>query len=542
MAVIQISRIQQRRGREGTTGIPQLASGEIGWAIDTQKLYIGNGAVSEGAPAVGNTQILTANDDIFDFTDSYSFKKTSSIWGTSAPYERSLQDKLDDFVSVADFGVTGDGTNVTTKLIQAIDALFLNGLTDRALRYKLYFPAGNYAIESTIPIPPFVQLIGAGVENTKITMTKANTPMFQTVSSNYTGNGVIPVDSPEPYNAINPQQCRFIGISDMHLEHQGETGRILFLNNCAFGEFKNLKMTGKWTVSAVGNQKAIEMNADSDTVTCIGNMFDNIMIDSFEYHVYSDHDIRDNTWKDCEFVYGDVAMAFGEAMSLGTPGSNYGPRFSTISNCKFDQIKREGIKIVHGEYNVSRDNKFFEVGTNLGDTTDGTVSPVIALSSNTNVSETDFFDRTGKLLPNNPDGGFFFIDSVYYPEVDGQTKVVGKFTNQFEIGEQSTPKEMLKVPLIENGVIEIEYLYTETGQGIQREGTLSIVNNSSLATPQLSDVYTHTGPALYNTAFTWAASVVDNNSDGTDDTIHITLKNTIPVANDNFVYTVNYRS
>ena len=60
MAVVQISKIQVRRGQKNQgTGIPQLASGEFGWAVDAQELYIGNGAVSEGAPAVGNTQILT---------------------------------------------------------------------------------------------------------------------------------------------------------------------------------------------------------------------------------------------------------------------------------------------------------------------------------------------------------------------------------------------------------------------------------------------------------------------------------------------------
>ena len=50
MAVVQISRIQHRRGL--ATDLPQLAAGELGWSIDDQKLYIGNGKVSDGAPAV----------------------------------------------------------------------------------------------------------------------------------------------------------------------------------------------------------------------------------------------------------------------------------------------------------------------------------------------------------------------------------------------------------------------------------------------------------------------------------------------------------
>ena len=41
MAVVQISKIQVRRGEENQTGIPQLAGGEFGWAEDTENLYIG---------------------------------------------------------------------------------------------------------------------------------------------------------------------------------------------------------------------------------------------------------------------------------------------------------------------------------------------------------------------------------------------------------------------------------------------------------------------------------------------------------------------
>ena len=48
MAVVQISRIQVRRGK-GTNGIPQLAGGEFGWAVDNRALYIGNGSVAEGS-------------------------------------------------------------------------------------------------------------------------------------------------------------------------------------------------------------------------------------------------------------------------------------------------------------------------------------------------------------------------------------------------------------------------------------------------------------------------------------------------------------
>jgi hypothetical protein len=66
MAIVQISKIQQRRGLE--QDLPQLSSGELGWSIDSRKLYIGNGTLNEGAPIEGHTEILT-QFSIVDFTN-----------------------------------------------------------------------------------------------------------------------------------------------------------------------------------------------------------------------------------------------------------------------------------------------------------------------------------------------------------------------------------------------------------------------------------------------------------------------------------------
>ena len=60
MAVVQISKIQVRRGQKNSnSGVPQLSSAEFAWAVDSQELFIGNGSVLEGAPYVGNTKIIT---------------------------------------------------------------------------------------------------------------------------------------------------------------------------------------------------------------------------------------------------------------------------------------------------------------------------------------------------------------------------------------------------------------------------------------------------------------------------------------------------
>jgi hypothetical protein len=181
MAVVQISRIQVRRGKENSgSGLPQLASGEMAWSVDAQNLWIGNGSVAEGAPNVGNTKILTANDlgsngNILDLI-TFQYKKndysivTSSL-GPNYPIIRPLQDRLDDAVSVMDFGATGDGVTDDTAALQlAINELFLNpiNVTNKSSRKTLIFPAGTYITTTTLYVPSYATLIGYGIGKTTI--------------------------------------------------------------------------------------------------------------------------------------------------------------------------------------------------------------------------------------------------------------------------------------------------------------------------------------------------------------------------------------
>lgn len=192
MAVVQISRIQVRRGKENSgSGLPQLASGEMAWSIDAQNLWIGNGSVAEGAPKVGNTKILTQNDlgsngNILDLI-TYQYKKNdySIVTGTAGanyPYIRDIQQKLDEFSNVTDFGALGDGITDDTASIQlAINQLFLNeiNLTDISSRVTLYFPPGKYIITSTLSVPSYATLIGAGKDKTIIQFNDTNTAAGQ---------------------------------------------------------------------------------------------------------------------------------------------------------------------------------------------------------------------------------------------------------------------------------------------------------------------------------------------------------------------------
>ena len=76
MAIVSISRIQHRRGLQ--QDLPLLASAELGWSLDTQKLYIGNGTTAEGAPRTGVTEILTEHSDVLALAETYTFKNADA--------------------------------------------------------------------------------------------------------------------------------------------------------------------------------------------------------------------------------------------------------------------------------------------------------------------------------------------------------------------------------------------------------------------------------------------------------------------------------
>ena len=102
MAVTQISKIQIRRGLQ--ENLPQLSSAEMGWSIDEQRLFIGNGTLAEGAPYTGITEILTAQSQ-------YS--------------ELALIESLESNVGI----LSGNVATVESELVTVAAALALNSIT-----------------------------------------------------------------------------------------------------------------------------------------------------------------------------------------------------------------------------------------------------------------------------------------------------------------------------------------------------------------------------------------------------------------------------
>lgn len=212
MAVTQISRIQHRRGLE--QDLPQLSSAELGWSIDTRKLYIGNGTLEEGAPTVGVTRILTEYD-VDNITSNVAFSNYTFVGnaagysaqtGTSllAPVIRTYQQKFDDIVNIRDFGATGDNvTDDTDAINRAIQQIYKSTVspTEARARRTIFFPGGTYLISNPVLIPPFARLVGDGMSSVVIRQSQGNRSvanvcdsLFQTGTSIGTGSAISPRD------------------------------------------------------------------------------------------------------------------------------------------------------------------------------------------------------------------------------------------------------------------------------------------------------------------------------------------------------------
>lgn len=535
MAIVSISRIQIRRGRKNAgSGLPQLAGGELGWAVDTQELFIGNGAVSEGAPAVGNSKVLTEHDNLFELSDQYTYRNGSIQTGVepATPIRRTLQERLDDTVSVKSFGATGDGTTDDTASLQrAIDQLFgsWSSSTD-ADNYKkritLHIPAGLYSISNSLKIGPHVSIVGDGSGKTVISQSGAF-PVIETV-------GAVTI-APQTSSDTYPRK---INVKGMTLQSSADqTG--LKIYSTQDSEFNDVEILGPYRIiQGVPNDPTlgygIYFEDLSTPVNSRNNKFERIKIFGFPYAVKSDHDIQHNVFDNCVIEQCHWGVVFGEGTASLVSNATTGPINNIISNSRFLDINEQGLWIKEGYGNISDSNSFSSVGNDGGLEAKTPVHSVIKFEKNGNTSKHDYFTRTGALI--EPIGAI-----PYIPEIEGYFK--GELTysvdlpaigllNSFEtIIRLPAGKNYESKPAINPGVFDLFYhktfeisYQTKMGSGNgMRQGTLTIIIDKENQTSHISDSYDHQGTDVDLLTFT--AQLVDHDIDGDFETLEIKAKN-----------------
>lgn len=543
MSIIQISKLQVRRGQTAQTGFPQLASGEFGWSIDTQELFIGNGAVTEGAPAVGNTEIITEHNVANFFiaaTEGYRYKNlATSVY-------RTIQDKLDDFVTLEDF------TPVEIATVTDYTSIIQNAVDHASSIGKpLYIAEGSYNVTGTIFIPPLTEIRGAGTEKTIIANLTTSSATLQTTDKTKTKFGVTGVTAIQG-DTNQPKNIRINGITFVNtLTTTAEPILRLdcvidsVIEHCEFvGD--NVVETTATTILATG----IELR---DIASYPANVTKNIIIKNCKFNqlskaIISNYDISDITITENRFESLDKGIMLGETLT-GVVPQIYGPQHIQINKNTFFGINKQAI--LGGSTSTtyvtdinSTDNYFYNVGNfNRGDSTATMVTEIIKFNSFGNYSRGDTFDRlraissgTSYLTYTGPTT----VKSIISGPVELTTKgpqvynILGSGINQFFVYPRSTFSYTgtLGGANPANQIISMDYTINKPQIPLIRKGTLDVIVSASSAT--VKDSYTTSiEETSGGVVFTAEVNTVTN-------LVKVTLGNN-STFNGNVIYTYSVR-
>ena len=294
MAVVQISKIQVRRGlKNSNTGVPQLSSAEFAWAVDSQELFIGNGSVAEGAPFVGNTKILTENDNILELAGSYQFAAQDPTINYSIA--RSLQTKIDEIsVSIADFGAIGDGSSSSNSAVaNAVEDLFKN--TDPRYKKVLLIPNGEFVFTDNIVVPSTTIIRGETADGAVLNIGSWNIVFV-------TEDGL--ENDPGIWNSTN--QPRNIQFSNLTI--QSTQGQVV-LSGIRDSVLSNVIFKGEYVlgdaVDPLGSRTAAVYWENTSTIQTRNITFDNCRFESLELAMRASQSTIDETEitvSDCRFI------------------------------------------------------------------------------------------------------------------------------------------------------------------------------------------------------------------------------------------------
>lgn len=498
MAVIEIAKIQVRRGQENQTGVPQLDGGEFAWAADTEKLYIGLRR-DDGGSRDTNVEILTENhlNNLFAYTIAehpyiYKYGSTSTTLnasgitaedGTNDEFSRTVQQRLDDWVSVKNFGVYGNGVDWDLRKFQlAIDRLFLNtGGYDPHPGTTLHVPAGIYVFTGTTYLPANTTIVGDGPGKTIFVLTTNSGALFKTMALNSL-NGDNPLDfdggSGEGVNFESTSSAvniRIEGVTltcDPTMTTVTDSLSLLSLDCADRSVIKNVEFVGfhvDGSVETTSTYVGVNIRGKLADGTNENSIIKNCTFKNLYAGVSSNYDIKGTLIEDNKFYELVRGVNFNDPIS---PAALIGPRLVKIRRNEFDMIEQQAIYVgvnnaSTGSRIISTENIFDRVGYNqdpAGDTSTSATS-IIAFLSNENSSINDYFKRfqnQSELM--NVEGS----TSTPYPAIiEGSALIDNAFVSTATIEPGTTGTVFLRVPITGNSQhLDIKYSAFRANAGI----------------------------------------------------------------------------
>ena len=297
--------------------------------------------------AVGNKGLILTSTNASSWAGtSYQFGENKTI--------RTLQNKLDDFVSVKDFGAKGDGLSDDTESInRALYELYCRTLVPNA-RKILWFPAGKYIVSDAIKVPSYAVLRGEGSNNTII---------VQTADPSYVSYVMTTADTKQQigaqigYNGASLPSD--ISIHDIGLESNADG---FWLVNAKRVTLDKITMTGLLDMpDSIGNENTGLYIIGSTNCPPTDINVTDCTIQNYNYCVYQpDTEYSSNIIFESTTFYNSYI-----GLELCVPSVNNGlgvVNTMTISNCIFDLISYKAIEASNVINITSAFNSYRDVG------------------------------------------------------------------------------------------------------------------------------------------------------------------------------------
>ena len=486
MAIVQISRITQRKGLQ--ENLPQLAGAEFGWSVDERRLFIGNGTLEEGAPVIGNTEILTEFSEIIPLVQDYTYSgeeatgyavQTGPSPGT--PVQLSLQNWLDQFATVKDFGAVGDGiVDDTAAINRALYQLYCREVNP-AIRRSLFFPAGVYLVTGTINVPPYATLIGEGPRNSIIQMAAGSTALYvvQTSDSLQQTGADIGTNGATPPTSITIENMCFQSVDPMD---------IAFINRASECIFNQVQFIGPLTTA--------DLTVDTDNTACLRFdssdaldvhqiKFNNCGFTGTTYGVRTDQHVRGVGITGAHFS----TLYKGILLEVNPDGDAFSPQGFGITSCDFDTIYAQGI-VFYTDRNATAQNTFGDVGDHFGGVTQPYTSIIDFISPN-NISVGDLFERADDYALVYPRIELNGEASIAF--TNGQQLAMGTYVRESGLTVELTNNVLTPTTAVTysvNNTKAISINYTILRATEYRTGTIVITSNGSSSNLNYTNDYT----------------------------------------------------
>jgi len=520
MAVVQISKIQVRRGQKNTgIGIPQLSSAEFAWAVDSQELYIGNGSVAEGAPYVGNTKVLTEHDNILELASSYQFAESDPTISYSV--SRSLQSKLDEYVSVADFGAVGDGSTDNVEAFEnALNQLFRNA--DEKFRKTLLIPNGTYLFLSDLRIPSNAILQGETRDGVILNF-GANNIRFVT-SAGIELSGFTSVNRPR-------------NVSLGRLTFSRSTGQLVLtgLGDSIFTDikFKGEYVLGDSVLAPASESAAVQWQNDINDIKTTDIVFEKCLFDSLSMGVKcTQTSVFETTVKfiDTKFFVCDIGVYIS-----GLVGQT---NTWTFTNCSFEETYKQGFISTHGRGTLFDGCNF----KNCGNGTNSAATPAYDIIT--------FGESVNNRIINCTTNRHQEANITSVGTTAGSTEASGASLARFVDRNYSDIylSDSFKPLIALSAFNRFTYIdYTLKLSSHTRAGRLTVTIDEDLSVVAITDEYQYS-PSLVTdpggslmTNFEFNAELKDNDADSGIETILVSYKNPLATGSTGDIsYSISY--